>query len=302
MTSNAYHIPVLLNDAVDGLNINPEGVYVDVTFGGGGHSREILSRLTTGKLIAFDQDEDAQDNLIDDERFVFIPQNFSYLKNFLKLYGFNKVDGILGDLGVSSHQFDVEERGFSIRNNASLDMRMNQNADLNAFKVVNEYEKEDLTRIFREYADLKNAHKVSWAICNARNNKEVETTDELLEIIQPYCGGEKKRNQFNARVFQAIRIEVNQEIEVLKSFLIQAAECLSPKGRLVIISYHSLEDRLTKNFFKKGQFSGEGEKDFYGNLIKPLQEVNKKPIIPTDKEIEQNNRARSAKMRIAEKI
>lgn len=301
MTNNAYHIPVLLNDAVDGLNINPKGVYVDVTFGGGGHSREILSRLTTGKLIAFDQDEDAQNNLIDDERFVFIPQNFAYLKNFLKLYGFNSVDGILGDLGVSSHQFDVEKRGFSIRNNASLDMRMNQNADLNAFKVVNEYEKEDLTRIFREYADLKNAHKVSWGICNARENKKIDTTEELLSVVEPYCGGDKKRNQFNARVFQAIRIEVNQEIEVLKSFLEQSAQCLNPKGRLVIISYHSLEDRLTKNFFKKGKFSGEVEKDFYGNILKPLKEITKKPVIPTDEEIERNNRARSAKMRIAEK-
>lgn len=301
MTNNAYHIPVLLNDAVDGLNINPKGVYVDVTFGGGGHSREILSRLTTGKLIAFDQDEDAQNNLIDDERFVFIPQNFAYLKNFLKLYGFNSVDGILGDLGVSSHQFDVEKRGFSIRNNASLDMRMNQNADLNAFKVVNEYEKEDLTRIFREYADLKNAHKVSWGICSARENKKIDTTEELLSVVEPYCGGDKKRNQFNARVFQAIRIEVNQEIEVLKSFLEQSAQCLNPKGRLVIISYHSLEDRLTKNFFKKGKFSGEVEKDFYGNILKPLKEITKKPVIPTDEEIERNNRARSAKMRIAEK-
>ena len=301
MTNNDYHIPVFLKDAVDGLNINPEGVYVDVTFGGGGHSREILSRLTTGKLIAFDQDEDAQRNLIDDERFVFIPQNFSYLKNFLKLYGFTSIDGILGDLGVSSHQFDVEKRGFSIRNNASLDMRMNQNADLNAFKVVNEYEKEDLTRIFREYADLKNAHKVSWGICNARENNPIKTTEELLNAIEPYCGGEKKRNQFNARVFQAIRIEVNQEIEVLKSFLTQASECLNPNGRLVIISYHSLEDRLTKNFFKKGQFSGEPEKDFYGNLIKPMSEITKKPVSPTEEEISRNNRARSAKMRIAEK-
>lgn len=302
MTSSAYHIPVLLNDAVDGLNINPEGVYVDVTFGGGGHSREIIKRLTTGTLIAFDQDEDAQANLIDDERFVFIPQNFAYLKNFLKLYGYKKVDGILGDLGVSSYQFDEQERGFSIRSNASLDMRMNQSADLNAWKVVNEYEKEDLTRIFRVYADLKNPHKVSWAICNARENKSINTTNELLEIIEPYCGGDKKRNQFNARVFQAIRIEVNQEMEVLQSFLQQSAECLNPKGRLVIISYHSLEDRLTKNFFKKGQFEGEAEKDFYGNILKPLKEVTKKPIIPTEDEIEQNNRARSAKMRIAEKI
>lgn len=301
MTNNTYHIPVFLSDAVSGLNIDPEGIYVDVTFGGGGHSREILSKLTTGKLIAFDQDEDAQKNLIEDERFIFIPQNFAYLKNFLKLYGFTSVDGILGDLGVSSHQFDEEKRGFSIRNNASLDMRMNQNAELNAFKVVNEYEKENLTKIFREYADLKNAHKVSWAICSAREEKNINTTEELLQIIKPYSGGEKKQNQFNARVFQAIRIEVNQEIEVLKSFLTQAAECLNPNGRLVIISYHSLEDRLTKNFFKKGQFSGEAEKDFYGNIIKPLSEVTKKPLIPTEEEIERNNRARSAKMRIAEK-
>ena len=180
-------------------------------------------------------------------------------------------------------------------------MRMNQNAELNAFKVVNEYEKEDLTKIFREYADLKNAHKVSWAVCNARGSKKIETTDELLQIIEPYCGGDKKKNQFNARVFQAIRIEVNQEIEVLKDFFEQSAKCLNPGGRLVIISYHSLEDRLTKNFFKKGQFSGEPEKDFYGNLIKPLNEITKKPLIPTDEEIERNNRARSAKMRIAEK-
>lgn len=301
MTNNSYHIPVFLKDAVDGLNINPEGIYVDVTFGGGGHSREILSRLTTGKLIAFDQDEDAQRNLIDDERFVFIPQNFSFLQNFLKLYGFNKVDGILGDLGVSSHQFDVEERGFSIRNNASLDMRMNQHSELNAWKVVNEYEKETLTKIFREYADLKNAHKVSWSICTARETKTIETTEELMQIIEPYCGGEKKKNQFNARVFQAIRIEVNQEIEVLKSFLEQSANCLNSNGRLVIISYHSLEDRLTKNFFKKGSFDGEAEKDFYGNLLKPLNEITRKPLIPSDEEIERNNRARSAKMRIAEK-
>ena len=302
MTSSAYHIPVLLNDVISGLNIQPEGVYVDATFGGGGHSREILKQLTTGKLIAFDQDEDAQNNLIDDDRFVFIPQNFAYLQNFLKLYGYPQVDGILADLGVSSHQFDEEDRGFSIRSNAPLDMRMNQRAELDAGKVVNTYEKEALTKVFREYADLKNAHKVSWAICKARENTPINTTNELIDIITPYSGGDKKKNQFYARVFQAIRIEVNQEMEVLKSFLEQTEKCLKPQGRLVVISYHSLEDRLTKNYIKKGQFDGEPEKDFYGNVIKPFKEITKKPIVPTEEEIEQNNRARSAKLRIAEKI
>jgi 16S rRNA (cytosine1402-N4)-methyltransferase len=302
MESSAYHIPVLLHDAVQGLAINPNGVYVDVTFGGGGHSREILKHLDKGKLIAFDQDEDAQQNLIDDERFLFVPNNFSYLKNFLKLYGHPKVDGILADLGVSSHQFDQSERGFSIRTDAALDMRMNQTSELSARKVVNEYSVNDLTKIFREYADLPNARKIAFAIDKQRSEAPINSTQELMNTIQHLSGGAQKSNQFFARVFQALRIEVNQEMEVLKTFLTQAEECLKPQGRLVVISYHSLEDRLVKNFIRKGKFEGEVEKDFYGNPQVSFKEINRKPIVPSEKEIELNNRARSAKLRIAQKL
>jgi 16S rRNA (cytosine1402-N4)-methyltransferase len=302
MESSAYHIPVLLHDAVEGLAINPNGVYVDVTFGGGGHSREILKHLDKGKLIAFDQDEDAQNNLINDERFVFVPNNFSYLKNYLKLYGHPQVDGILADLGVSSHQFDVGERGFTIRENAPLDMRMNKSAALSAYQVVNEYAVNDLSKLFREYADLNNAHKLSYAIEKKRSEAPINSTQELMQCIEHLSGGVKKSNQFFARVFQALRIEVNQEMEVLKTFLTQAEECLKPGGRLVVISYHSLEDRLVKNFIRKGKFEGEVEKDFYGNPLVRFKDLTRKPIIASEKEIEKNNRARSAKLRIAEKL
>ncbi|MFP5470070.1 MAG: 16S rRNA (cytosine(1402)-N(4))-methyltransferase RsmH [Bacteroidia bacterium] len=302
MESSAYHIPVLLHDAVQGLAINPNGVYIDVTFGGGGHSKEILKHLDKGTLIAFDQDEDAQQNLIDDERFLFVPNNFSYLKNFLKLHGYSQVDGILADLGVSSHQFDVSERGFTIRTDAPLDMRMNQSGELSAHKVVNEYSVNDLTKIFREYADLPNARKIAFAIDKKRTETPINSTQELMNTIQYLGGGAKKSNQFFARVFQALRIEVNQEMEVLKTFLTQAQECLKPKGRLVVIAYHSLEDRLVKNFIRKGKFEGEVEKDFYGNPQVNFKEITRKPIVPSEKEIELNNRARSAKLRIAEKL
>ncbi len=301
MTNSGYHTPVLLNAAVDGLNIKPNGVYVDVTYGGGGHSREILKRLEGGRLIVFDQDVDAQKNLIDDDRLVFVPQNFRYLKNFLKLYAALPVDGVLADLGVSSHQFDEGERGFSIRYDADLDMRMNQQGELTAGKIVNEYEEEALKGVLRNYGELNNAGRLARAILQARAQSPIKTVEELKELLQNFAP-RNKEHQFFAKVFQALRIEVNSELEVLKEFLTQSAEVLGEKGRLVVISYHSLEDRLVKNFIKKGKFEGELEKDFYGNPIRVLKEVNRKPIVPEEQEIENNNRARSAKLRVAEKL
>ena len=296
-----YHNPVLLKETVDGLNIKPDGVYVDVTFGGGGHSREILSRLgPNGKLFAFDQDEDALANALPDERFVLINENFRYIKRFLRFYGARTVDGILGDLGVSSHQFDVPERGFSTRFDAELDMRMSQKNDLNAYKVVNEYDDANLRRVFYDYGELKNAPALSRTIIEARHHRPIKTTDEFKEVLAKYLP-EKVRNKVLAQIYQAIRIEVNQEMDVLKEFLEQSLEILNPGGRLSIISYHSLEDRLVKRFMKNGMFEGEPERDFFGNYSVPFKSIGKL-IVPSDAEIKINNRDRSAKLRVAEKL
>lgn len=300
MTTMEYHNPVLLQETVDGLNVNPDGVYVDVTFGGGGHSREILKRLgPKGKLFGFDQDEDAQANVFDDERFVLIPENFRYIKRFIRFYGVKKVDGILADLGVSSHQFDVPERGFSTRFEADLDMRMSKKNDLNAFKVVNHYDEVNLRRVFLDYGELKIAPALAKTILEARESKPIQTTEELKQVLNKYLP-EQFKNKILAQIYQAIRIEVNQEMEVLKEFLEQSLEILKPEGRLSVISYHSLEDRLVKRFMKNGLFEGEPERDFFGNFSVPFKLIGKM-IIPSEAEIKINNRARSAKLRIAEK-
>ncbi len=293
-----YHNPVLLKESVDGLNIKPDGVYVDVTFGGGGHSREILSRLNEhGKLLAFDQDDDAKRNMIDDERFTLIPQNFRFIKRYLRFYGVKKVDGILADLGVSSHQFDVAERGFSTRFDAGLDMRMNQADELSAFKVVNFYNEQKLSDVLFQYGELRNARAIAKKIVETRSEKKIKTSFELKEVLSEFVP-KAVEHKILAQIFQGIRIEVNQEIEALKEFLLQAPEILNKEGRLSVISYHSLEDRLVKRFIINGLFEGEPEKDFYGNISVPLKKVGKM-IIPSFQEIKINNRARSAKLRIA---
>lgn len=301
MANSHYHIPVLLHDAVNGLVTESDGVYVDVTFGGGGHSREILSRLKDGQLVAFDQDADAVSNQIDDERFHFVPQNFRYIKNHLRVLRLFPVDGVLADLGVSSHQFDVPDRGFSFRFDGPLDMRMDQGLVLTAAEVLNGYEEADLSTVFWEYGELKESRRIARKIVQDREDHPFKEVKDLIRAIESMVPS-RKQSQFLARVFQALRIEVNQEMEVLKEMLQGAVDSLKPGGRLVVISYHSLEDRIVKNFFKKGKFSGEVEKDFYGNPIKPLKEITRKPILPSEEEIDRNSRARSAKMRIAEKI
>ncbi|OXB22779.1 16S rRNA (cytosine(1402)-N(4))-methyltransferase [Flavobacterium tructae] len=296
-----YHNPVLLHPTVDGLDIKPDGIYVDVTFGGGGHSKEILRRLgPNGKLFAFDQDEDALANALPDERFTLINENFRFIKRFLRFHGVKSVDGILADLGVSSHQFDVPERGFSTRFDAGLDMRMSQKNDLNAYRVVNEYEEQDLRRVFFDYGELKNAPVLARTIVEARQGYPIKTTDELKEVLAKYLP-ERVRNKILAQIYQAIRIEVNQEMDVLKEFIEQSLEILNPGGRFSVISYHSLEDRLVKRFIKNGMFEGEPERDFYGNFSVPFKTIGKL-IVPDEAEIKINNRARSAKLRIAEKI
>ncbi|MXN91196.1 16S rRNA (cytosine(1402)-N(4))-methyltransferase RsmH [Flavobacterium sp. Sd200] len=295
-----YHNPVLLKETVDGLNIKPDGVYVDVTFGGGGHSREIMKRLgPNGKLFGFDQDEDAQANIIDDERFVLIPENFRFIKRYLRFHGVKEVDGILGDLGVSSHQFDVAERGFSTRFNAALDMRMSKKNDLDAFKVVNEYDEAELKRVLFDYGELKNAGAMANVIVNARRDAAITDGNQLKAVLSRFLPGHKS-NKILAQIYQAIRIEVNQEMDVLKEFLVQSLEILKPGGRLSVISYHSLEDRLVKRFMRNGMFEGEPERDFFGNFEVPFKSIEKL-IVPTEEEIQINNRARSAKLRVAEK-
>ena len=295
-----YHNPVLLKETVDGLNIKPDGVYVDVTFGGGGHSKEILSRLNAnGKLFGFDQDEDAWGNALPDERFTLIQENFRYIKRFLRFHGIKEVDGILADLGVSSHQFDVPERGFSTRFDADLDMRMSKKNDLDAHKIINEYDDANLKRVFLDYGELKIAPALARTIIEAREIKSIDTTDELKLILQRFLP-EQFKNKVLAQIYQAIRIEVNQEMDVLKEFLEQSLDILKPEGRLSVISYHSLEDRLVKRFMKNGMFEGEPEKDFFGNFSVPFKSIGKL-IVPTEEEIKINNRARSAKLRIAEK-
>ncbi|HQK39758.1 MAG TPA: 16S rRNA (cytosine(1402)-N(4))-methyltransferase RsmH [Flavobacterium alvei] len=301
MTTMEYHNPVLLHPTVDGLNIKPDGIYVDVTFGGGGHSKEIMKRLgPNGKLFAFDQDEDALANALADERFTLINENFRFIKRFLRFYGVKSVDGILADLGVSSHQFDVAERGFSTRFDAELDMRMSQKNDLNAYRIVNEYDDINLKRVFLDYGELKNAPALARTIVEAREHHPIKTTDELKDVLAKYLP-ERVRNKILAQIYQAIRIEVNQEMDVLKEFLEQSLEILNPGGRLSVISYHSLEDRLVKRFMKNGMFEGEPERDFFGNFSVPFKTIGKL-IVPDDAEIKTNNRARSAKLRIAEKI
>ncbi|WP_371926067.1 16S rRNA (cytosine(1402)-N(4))-methyltransferase RsmH [Flavobacterium cerinum] len=295
-----YHNPVLLKETVDGLNIKPDGIYVDVTFGGGGHSREIMSRLgPNGKLFAFDQDEDALANVIADERFTLINENFRYIKRFLRFHGVKQVDGILGDLGVSSHQFDVPERGFSTRFDAELDMRMNQKGELSAFQVVNEYEEADLKRMFFDYGELKNAGALANAIVTARKETVIRNTEQLKKVLSRFLPAHKS-NKILAQIYQAIRIEVNQEMDVLKEFLEQSLELLTREGRLSVISYHSLEDRLVKRFMRNGMFEGEPERDFFGRFEVPFKLIGKL-VVPSDEEIAINNRARSAKLRIAEK-
>ena len=296
-----YHTPVMLKECIDGLNIRPDGTYVDVTFGGGGHSREIMKHLGDGgRLLAFDQDADAQQNIIADDRFEFIDQNFRYLKNFCRLHNAIPVNGILADLGVSSYQFDQAERGFSIRFDADLDMRMNQSAGLSAKEVVNTYDEADLHRIFGIYGEIKNAKSLARTIVTGRLNAPINTVADLKNVIIGLIP-KGKENKYLAQVFQALRIEVNQELEALKDFLIQSAEVLVSGGRLVVMSYHSLEDRLVKNFIAKGKFSGEVEKDFYGNDQKPFEAVSRGAITASEEEIKNNNRARSAKLRIAVK-
>jgi 16S rRNA (cytosine1402-N4)-methyltransferase len=296
-----YHNPVLLNTSVDGLAIKPNGIYVDVTFGGGGHSRAILLKMEGGKLIAFDQDADALNNVPDDDRFVMINQNFKYLKNFLRLNGFEKVDGILADLGVSSHQFDEAERGFSTRFEADLDMRMNRNQSLTAAEILNSYPQEELMRVFKDYGEIKSCYTLAKRICEFRETQELKTTTELNSIIGEIFPP-TRINKFQAMVYQALRIEVNNEMDVLKTFLEQAQDVLLPGGRLVVISYHSLEDRLVKNFMKSGNFTGKVEKDFFGKHLVNFKLISRKAIIPDEEEINVNNRARSAKLRIAERL
>jgi len=293
-----YHNPVLLKESVEGLNVKPGGVYIDVTFGGGGHSREILNRLNeNGKLFAFDQDPDAQQNAIDDQRFTLIAQNFRFIKRYLRFYGVKKIDGVLADLGVSSHQFDQAERGFSTRFDADLDMRMNQEGQLSAFEVVNSYSEEQLSNVLFQYGELRNARSIAKKIIEVRSEKIIKTSFELKEVLSEFVP-KSKEHKILAQIFQGIRIEVNQEIAALKEFLLQIPEMLNEEGRLSVISYHSLEDRLVKRFIRNGMFQGEPEKDLFGNVKVPLKKVGKL-IIPSFQEIKKNNRARSAKLRIA---
>ena len=296
-----YHNPVLLHETVTGLDIKPNGVYVDVTFGGGGHSREILKHLGgDGKLIAFDQDKDALENAIDDPRFLLINENFRYLKRFLRFYGHKEVDGILGDFGVSSHQFDAPERGFSTRFESDLDMRMNQEDELSAFQVINKYSESDIRRILFQYGELRAAAGMARVIVEARGLETIKTSNQLKTALGRFLP-KHKENKILAQVYQAIRIEVNQELEALKEFLMQTIEVLKPGGRLSLISYHSLEDRLVKRFMRNGMFEGEPEKDVFGRVEVPLKPVGKF-VAPSEEEIKENNRARSAKLRIAEKL
>ncbi|NLI71860.1 MAG: 16S rRNA (cytosine(1402)-N(4))-methyltransferase RsmH [Bacteroidales bacterium] len=301
MSEPKYHIPALLTETIEGLNIKPDGVYVDVTFGGGGHSREILKSLgESGRLYGFDQDEDALQNTIDDERFTFVRSNFRYLNNFLKYYGVEKVDGILADLGVSFHHFDEAERGFSFRFDGRLDMRMNIRSPLTAEKIVNEYSEEVLANVFYLYGEMHNSRRIASTLVKARATERIETIGQLLEVLKAFFP-KGKENKEKAKLFQALRIEVNKEIQVLQELLLQSVEVLKPNGRLVVLTYHSLEDRLVKNFIRSGNFEGKIKKDFFGNVLTPLKAVNNKVITASDEEVARNPRARSAKLRIAEK-
>ena len=296
-----FHNPVLLNESIKGLNIKPNGVYVDATFGGGGHSKLILEHLDDGQLFAFDQDQVTQDNILSDNRFKLINTNFRYIKSFLRMEGIEKIDGLLADLGVSSYQFDNADRGFSIRFESELDMRMNTETIITAKEIINNYSEENLSKIFYEYGELRNSRQIAREILHTREVAPIITTIDLIKSIS-HLSPLRKKNQFLARVFQSIRIEVNEEIASLKDMLKSAIELLNKTGRLVVLSYHSIEDRVIKNLFKKGNFEGDVEKDFYGNIIKPFKEINNKIIVASAEEIRSNPRSRSAKLRIAEKI
>ena len=302
-TAPTYHVPVLLGECVDGLNLRPDGVYVDVTFGGGGHSREILSRMdSTCHLYSFDQDADAEKNVpAGDERFTFVRSNFRYLRNWLRYYGEEGIDGLLADLGVSSHHFDDEARGFSFRFDAKLDMRMNGRGGMTAADVVNKYDEEKLAKLFYLYGEMKNGRKLANVIVKARANQSIETVENLIEVVRPLLGREREKKDM-AKVFQALRIEVNHEMEALEEMLSSAIAALRPGGRLVVLTYHSLEDRMVKNFMRSGNVEGKVEQDFFGNRLCPLRLINNKVIVPTAEEQERNPRSRSAKLRIAEKL
>lgn len=302
MSDTPYHIPVMLNECIEGLNINPNGIYVDVTFGGGGHSKEILKNISgQGHLYSFDQDKDAERNILPHPNFTFVRSNFRYIKNFIKYHNQKEVDGILADLGVSSHHFDESERGFSFRFDGPLDMRMNRRAKTTAADVINNYSQDDLADIFYLYGELKNSRKLASTIVKARADKPILRIEEFMEVVSPLFGEQKLKKEM-AKVFQALRIEVNHEMEALKEMLTAAIDILKPGGRIVVMTYHSLEDRLVKNLFKTGNLEGKLEKDFYGNVITPLKTINRKVIIASDEEQEANPRSRSAKLRIAEKL
>ena len=299
--AQTYHVPVLLHESIEGMNLQPNGIYVDVTFGGGGHSKEILRQGDeTIRLLSFDQDEDAEKNIVNDNRFTFVRSNFRHLHNFLRYHGIEQVDSILADLGVSSHHFDDSERGFSFRFDGSLDMRMNKRAGMTAVEVVNTYVEERLAEIFYLYGELKNSRKLASAIVKARSNRPIVTIGDFLEIVKPMFGREREKKEL-AKVFQALRIEVNQEMEALKEMLYAATKVLKPGGRLVIITYHSLEDRMVKNMMKTGNIEGKTEQDFFGNVQTPFRLVNNKVIVASNEEVTRNPRSRSAKLRIAEK-
>ena len=301
-TAETYHVPVLLNESIDGLALKPGGIYVDVTFGGGGHSREILSRLTGGaRLFSFDQDADAENNIpADAEGFTFVRSNFRYLKNWMRYYGIDHIDGLLADLGVSSHHFDDAERGFSFRFDAPLDMRMNKRAGMTAADILNTYDEEQLADVFYIYGELKNSRRIAAAVAKARTSKKIATTNDFMDIAAPLFKREREKKDMT-KLFQALRIEVNHEMDALKEMLLAATELLAPEGRLSVITYHSLEDRIVKNIMKTGNAAGKVEQDFFGRIQTPFRLVNNKVITPSDEELEKNPRSRSAKLRIAEK-
>ena len=302
ITAETYHVPVLLNESIDGLAIKPDGIYVDVTFGGGGHSKEILRRLgKKGHLYSFDQDPDAEKNIVNDDRFTFVRSNFRYLKNWMRYYGVDHIDGLLADLGVSSHHFDDETRGFSFRFDAPLDMRMNKRAGTTAAEILNNYDEEQLADIFYIYGELKNARKIAAIIANTRNEKKIETTGDLMNVTEKLFQREREKKEM-AKMFQALRIEVNHEMDALKEMLNGAMDTLCEGGRLSVITYHSLEDRIVKNMMKAGNVEGKVKQDFFGRIEAPFRLVNNKVIVPSDEEQQQNPRSRSAKLRIAEKI
>lgn len=302
ITADTYHVPVLLQESIDGLNIRPDGIYVDVTFGGGGHSKEILNRLgKNGRLFSFDQDADAEKNIVNDNRFTFVRSNFRYIKNWMRYYGINHIDGLLADLGVSSHHFDDETRGFSFRYEAPLDMRMNKRAGVTAADIINNYEEEKLADIFYLYGELKNARKIAQEICKVRVEKKISTTSDFISITEKLFPREREKKEF-AKLFQALRIEVNHEMDALREMLYGAKELLDTEGRLSVITYHSLEDRMVKNVMKTGNVEGKLQQDFFGRIQSPFKVINNKVIIPSQEEQTNNPRSRSAKLRIAKKI